>query len=190
MKIHFKTLSTIMLGLEIQQILALLLIHNPTVVISTECPLPVLKKGKKEIYFYLYELLFYSISSPFFSLLELFATAGAINETYIENLTQEDIIRNLNNGNKSGVFLIEKDFSRFFGGIEKNSTGHIIGAKATYINWFSEANLTAATLEKKSDPSRQGMGLDENVKITTPLYHSGLKLIIPVGNYWVKPIHS
>ena len=65
MKIHFKTLSTIMLGLEIQQILALLLIHNPTVVISTECPLPVLKKGKK-IYFHLYKLLFYSIYFPFF----------------------------------------------------------------------------------------------------------------------------
>ena len=62
------------------------------------------------------------------------------------------------------MFLIEKDFNRFLGGIERNSTGHIIGAKATYINWFSEANLTAATLEKKSDPSRQGMGLDENVK--------------------------
>ena len=88
------------------------------------------------------------------------------------------------------MFLIEKDFSRFFGGIEKNSTGHIIGAKATYINWFSEANLTAASLEKKSDPSRQGMGLDENVKITTPLYHSGLKSIIPVENCWVKPNHS
>jgi hypothetical protein len=126
----------------------------------------------------------------FFSLLELFAGSGAINETFIENLTQEDIIKNLNNGNKSGVFLIEKDFNRFLGGIERNSTGYIIGAKATYINWFSEANLTAATLEKKSDPSRQGMGLDENVKTTTPLRHSDPKLIIPVGNCWVKLIHS
>ena len=84
------------------------------------------------------------------------------------------------------MFLIEKDFSRFFGGIEKNSTGHIIGAKATYINWFSEANLTAASLEKKSDPSRQGMGLDENVKTTTPLYHSDPKLIIPFRYCFIK----
>ena len=127
--------------------------------------------------------MFCSIFFPFFSLLELFATSGAINETYIENLTQEDIIRTLNSGNnKSGVFLIEKDFNKFFGGIEKNSTGHIIGAKATYINWFSEANLTAASLEKKSDPSRQGMGLDENVKTKTPLYHSGPKSIILFRN--------
>ena len=84
------------------------------------------------------------------------------------------------------MFLIEKDFNRFLGGIERNSTGHIIGAKATYINWFSEANLTAATLEKKSDPSRQGMGLDENVKTTTPLCHSGPKLIILFRNYFIK----
>ena len=84
------------------------------------------------------------------------------------------------------MFLIEKDFSRFFGGIEKNSTGHIIGAKATYINWFSEANLTAASLEKKSDPSRQGMGLDENVKTKTPLCHSGPELIIPFRNCFIK----
>lgn len=185
MKIHFKTLSTIMLGLEIQQILALLLIHNPTVVISTECPLPVLKKGNKNIFIYI-NYFFIQFPCLFFSLLELFATSGAINETYIENLTQEDIIRNLNSGNKSGVFLIEKDFNRFLGGIERNSTGHIIGAKATYINWFSEANLTAATLEKKSDPSRQGMGLDENVKTTTPLCHSGPKLIILFRNCFIK----
>ena len=97
------------------------------------------------------------------SLLELFATAGEINETYIENLTQEDIIQNVNNVDRSGIFLIEKDFKRFLGDIERNSTGHIIGAKATYINWFSEANLTAAFQQKQSDPSRQGMGLDENV---------------------------
>jgi len=112
------------------------------------------------------------------SLLELFATSDAINETYIENLTQEDIIRNLNNGNKSGVFLIEKDFNRFLGGIERNSTGHIIGAKATYINWFSEANLTAATLEKKSDPSRQGMGLDENVDAATLEFELSLRKVL------------
>ena len=62
--------------------------------------------------------------------------------------------------------MIEKQFDRFLGGIQRNSTGHIIGAKATFINWFSEANLTAASLEKKSDPSRQGMGLDENVNMT------------------------
>ena len=70
------------------------------------------------------------------------------------------------------MFLIEKDFSRFFGGIEKNSTGHIIGAKATYINWFSEANLTAASLEKKSDPSRQGMGLDSDPTAYNEEYES------------------
>ena len=186
MKIHFKTLSTIMLGLESQQILALLLIHNPTVVISTECPLPVLKKGTKNIFLSIKNTFFIQFSFLFFSLLELFATSGAINETYIENLTQEDIIRNLNSENKSGVFLIEKDFNRFLGGIEKNSTGHIIGAKATYINWFSEANLTAATLEKKSDPSRQGMGLDENVKTTITLCHSGPKLIITFRNCFIK----
>ena len=83
----------------------------------------------------------------------------------MDNLTQEDIIRNINVGNTSGIFLIEKNFHKFLGGIERNSSGHIIGAKATYINWFSEANLTAAFHEKLSDPSRQGMGLDENVLI-------------------------
>ena len=81
-------------------------------------------------------------------------------------MTQEDIIRNINVGNTSGIFLMEKNFHKFLGGIERNSSGHIIGAKATYINWFSESNLTAAFQQKQSDPSRQGMGLDENVFIT------------------------
>ena len=59
--------------------------------------------------------------------------------------------------------MTEKDYNRFLGGIERNSSGHIISAKATFINWFSEADITTTLVDGHSDPSRQGMGLDENV---------------------------
>ncbi len=97
------------------------------------------------------------------SLLEMFAVNGKYNDSIFESLTQEQLITAINNVQKSGIFLIERDFQRFLGGIELNSTGHIVGAKATFINWFSEANITTSNIEGHSEPERQGMGLDENV---------------------------
>ena len=59
--------------------------------------------------------------------------------------------------------MIDKKFDRFLGGIERNTSGHIVGAKATFINWFSEAEITTSLVDGHTDPSRQGMLVDIRV---------------------------
>ena len=70
------------------------------------------------------------------------------------------------------MFLSERNFTKFLGEIERNSTGHIIGAKATYINWFSEANVTA------KDSARESLGLDDNVDDETLRFELELRTIL------------
>lgn len=88
----------------------------------------------------------------------------------------------------SGLFLSDKKFDRFLGGIVRNSTGAIVSAKATFINWFSEANITTITSDSSEEPStRKGMGLDDNVDEATLEFELGLRNVLendcdlPVG---------
>ena len=37
---------------------------------------------------------------------------------------------------------MKQNFENFLGGIERNSTGHIIGARSTMMKWVLKANLT------------------------------------------------
>lgn len=80
----------------------------------------------------------------------------------------------------SGIFLSEKQFDRFLGGIVRNSTGAIVSAKATFINWFSEANITIPSNEKVDNgpSSRKGMGLDDNVDEATLDFELGLRNVL------------
>jgi hypothetical protein len=59
------------------------------------------------------------------------------------------------------VFLHDRNFQTFLGDIQRNSTGHIIGAKATYIHWFSQANVSASN--SLDDNQRKSYELDVNV---------------------------
>lgn len=100
------------------------------------------------------------------SLLEMFAIRGKFteeSEAAIENLTQEELIFKLNTIDKSGVFLHQRDYSKYLGQVERNSTGHIVKAKATFIRWFGKANVT----EIKQIQGRNGM--DQQPVDTTTL---------------------
>ena len=58
----------------------------------------------------------------------------------------------------SEVFKSERNYTALLGGTQFNSTGHLIGAKATYMAWFTESS----DLTTEKDTDRQ-LGLDDYV---------------------------
>lgn len=86
---------------------------------------------------------------------ELWAKDGYDSQTTLDtfqDITQEDIINAINDNTFSEIFLFNKDFSAYLGGIEKNSSGHIIGAKATTIHFYGRIDLDAITeADKKAN---------------------------------------
>ena len=58
----------------------------------------------------------------------------------------------------SEVFKSERNYTALLGGTQFNSTGHLIGAKATYMAWFTESS----DLATQKDTDRQ-LGLDDYV---------------------------
>ncbi|XP_023328081.1 Niemann-Pick C1 protein [Eurytemora carolleeae] len=81
------------------------------------------------------------------SLLELWGKAGYTQETkdIIYALTQEDILRAINTVTTSPVYDRAQDFSKYLGDISRNSSGHIIGARAMFLRFFGQVNTTALT---------------------------------------------
>lgn len=82
-------------------------------------------------------------------LLELWANDGHYDDKTdqeIASLTQESILYKVNNVNKSGVFLTQKKFSDYLGGISYDEKGKIIAARASVIWWFGKMNATEALL--------------------------------------------
>ena len=66
------------------------------------------------------------------SILELWANDGAFDERTereIEALTIGDVIEKVNSQNKSGLVLIEKNFTQMLSGISRDFSGRIVGAK-------------------------------------------------------------
>ena len=85
-----------------------------------------------------------------FSILELWANNGKYDtkfEKEINSLTQEDILYKINNVNVSGIFLIERNFTKLLSGIVRNKAGEIISAKSTLIQYFGDMNATEALLD-------------------------------------------
>lgn len=83
------------------------------------------------------------------SILELWANDGkydAKTDEDIETLTREDILDKINNVNRSGIFLVEKNFTDYLSGVTYDDNGRVIGAKATIIRLFGRMNATAAKL--------------------------------------------
>jgi hypothetical protein len=64
----------------------------------------------------------------------------------MEDLTLEKILDKVNNENRSGIFLTEKNFSDYLSGIWYDEAGKIAGAKATIIRLFNKLNSTEAML--------------------------------------------
>ena len=115
------------------------------------------------------------------SLLELFAENGVyegVLEAKMEALTEQDVLNAINGKSfryfiimmlipfihiirhkilNSKRFLVERDFSDYLHEIERNSTGHIISAKSTFMHWFGRSNSTAVKILQSKE---QGMGMD------------------------------
>lgn len=58
----------------------------------------------------------------------------------------------------SGVFKMKQNFEHFLGGIERNSTGHIISARSTIMKWVLKANVSTEKLGASQ------YGLDDQVR--------------------------
>ena len=79
-------------------------------------------------------------------ILELFATNGEYSDERIGAITQEEILDRVNFSNQSQVFLTERNFTRFLGGIRYNEKGQIVGASATRVQFITSMNTTEALL--------------------------------------------
>ena len=74
------------------------------------------------------------------SILELWANDGLYDnqsDQDIAELTLEQVLEKINGESKSGVFLIEKNFTDYLSNVKRDgATGRIIGAEATIIRWW------------------------------------------------------
>lgn len=96
------------------------------------------------------------------SLLEIWSSDqyGPETEELLRTISQEEIIRAVNEDTFSRTLGFDQDFTKYLGGIERNSTGHIVAAKATFIRFFGQVNLSAIPAEELSRAS-SGSPVDE-----------------------------
>ena len=81
------------------------------------------------------------------SLLELWSedNYGEDTDDIIDTLTQQDIINAVNNQTFSKTLGFDQDFTKYLGGVQRNESGHIISATATFIRFFGKVNVSAIT---------------------------------------------
>ena len=89
-------------------------------------------------------------------MLELFAVDGSFtadSAAAVAELTQETLLRSINDVEISPLFKYQRNFSDYLGGIERDGNGRILSAKATYMRWFGRSNVTEIRmiLEDKLD---------------------------------------
>ena len=83
------------------------------------------------------------------SILELFGHNGDYDEESdltVDGLTDEKVLEVINTSNTSGIFLLPANFTSYLSGVRRDESGRIVSAEATYIQWFSRMNMTAAKL--------------------------------------------
>jgi len=97
------------------------------------------------------------------SLLEIWSpdNYGPETDELLDNLTEEDIIKAVNEISYSKVLGISQDFTKYLGSITRNSSGHIISAKATWMRFFGKVNISAITEVDKGSNSK-GSPVDQN----------------------------
>ena len=82
------------------------------------------------------------------SILELWGVDGKFPHSLAFNdLTTSSILEEINHSNHSGVFNHQNDFKKLLGGVEKDSGGNIVTAKAAMMFWFTKANITKDLIE-------------------------------------------
>ncbi len=119
------------------------------------------------------------------SILELWANEGQFDsqsDEAMESLTLEQVLDKINGQNKSGVFLVEKNFTNFLADVQYDSAGKIIGAKATIIRWLGQMDTSEAKdnpVQGRGEPIDQATfdfeGLMLEVMLNTSYYPEGLK---------------
>ena len=90
------------------------------------------------------------------SIAEIWAAQGFSSQQAWDNihkLTQEDIIEGVNTKTFSEIFLFDKNFTSYLGGVDRDSEGRIIGAKATTIHFYGQIQLDKITEEDKKSNS-------------------------------------
>ena len=97
------------------------------------------------------------------SLLEIWSpdNYGPETDELLDNLTEEDIIKAVNEISYSKVLGISQDFTKYLGSVTRNSSGHIIAAKATWMRFFGKVNISAITEADKGSNSK-GSPVDQN----------------------------
>ena len=90
------------------------------------------------------------------SLLELWSedNYGEETDAVLNNLNQQDVIDAVNNQTFSKTLGFDQDFSKYLGEVTRNQTGHIVGAKATFIRFFGRVNVSAITSAELSSSSK------------------------------------
>ncbi|KAF4532825.1 hypothetical protein B566_EDAN002676 [Ephemera danica] len=88
----------------------------------------------------------------------------------ISTLTKDDIIRTLNNTQVSPVFGHQMNYVPLLGGINRNSSGVIVAAKAVRAVWVVHVNFSAVDYEESGNAA--GTGDLINYMPTTCLVHS------------------
>ncbi len=115
------------------------------------------------------------------SLLELWANDGEYNaktDRDIADLTLADVLDKINQPKqKSGVFLIERNFTDLLSNVERDSSGRIVKAKATVMRWFGKMNVTNA---KENPVKNRGEPLD---LATLDFEGAMLKVMLNTSNY-------
>ncbi|XP_066977842.1 LOW QUALITY PROTEIN: patched domain-containing protein 3-like [Macrobrachium rosenbergii] len=107
------------------------------------------------------------------SLLEVFG----YDKNYIESLTQEEIIKEVNEQTTSLIYGFPTNFTKYLGKIERNGNGTIIKAGAAIHRWFTKINRTA--VEAGSFVNDPGSSLN----VDTAGYEWELNFIENVLNY-------
>ena len=90
------------------------------------------------------------------SLLELFSedNYGSQTDDLLDTLTKEDILDAVNTETFSKVLGFNQDFTQYLGGVERDESGRIVSAKATFIRFFGKVNVSAITKEELASSSK------------------------------------
>ncbi|CAG9766015.1 unnamed protein product [Ceutorhynchus assimilis] len=78
------------------------------------------------------------------------------NMTHISLLTKEDIVNDINSYDKNLIFGKLKSYEHLLGGVVKNETGHIIGAKAIENYWLLLVNFSSVDMSKAGNMAGTG----------------------------------
>ncbi|XP_053626283.1 patched domain-containing protein 3-like isoform X3 [Cherax quadricarinatus] len=102
-------------------------------------------------------------------------------EEIINNLTPDQIIKDVNTAEISAVFGFPTNFTEFLGKVEKDSKGRIVKAGASKQMWITRINLTAVNDGSFVDDGGTGMEVD------TVSFHWEKELIKAVLNESERP---